>query len=128
MARRGRGRTKGRPSVPTPLTPRREWPDAPEPEAAVEPDPVATQPTPAGPGTALALAAESTALTPELAEALAKQQPCLHCLGYHKRYCPRVRKLRYHPAPSGGELGPLAEVLYWQTFDDSFVIWPEDLV
>lgn len=115
-----RRRPRGRPAVPAELTPVAEWDPAAEP---VEPAlTVATQPLPADEPGALVPAADAAKLTREQADWIAQhRKPCAHCQGFHQRYCPRVRELRYHP---GGEL---AAVVFWQTFDDAFIIWPEDL-
>ncbi len=46
-------------------------------------------------------------LTDDEQKSLDEQQPCLHCQGYHSRYCPRVRTLEWHSN------GLLARVEYW---------------
>jgi hypothetical protein len=48
---------------------------------------------------------------------------CLHCGGIHERACPRVRSLRFRP----DGITPLA-VEFWEHWDASEVIWPEDYV
>lgn len=46
---------------------------------------------------------------------------CRHCGGVHQRACPRVKRMVFSPT------GELLEVEFWQTWDDSAVIWPEML-
>lgn len=48
---------------------------------------------------------------------------CHYCGGVHDRFCPRVRSLRFRPDGAT----PLA-VEFWETWDASDVIWPEDYV
>lgn len=51
--------------------------------------------------------------------------PCGHCGGYHLRACPRVRRQVW--AVQGPGAGELAEVEYFEKWDDSEVIFPEDV-
>ena len=129
MSRRRNRRPPPRASVPTELTKRADWPSEPEvgigpavDESAVgEPDPVVTSPTPL-PGSAVVPAADATKLTREQAEWIVKnRKPCAHCHGFHQRYCPRVREVTLYAD------GNVQTAKYWRTFDDSFIIWPEDL-
>ena len=46
---------------------------------------------------------------------------CRDCGGYHMRACPRVKRQVW----LGN--GNRVEVEYWQQWDDSEVIWPEDV-
>jgi hypothetical protein len=48
-------------------------------------------------------------------------QQCAHCGGLHLRACPRVRNLQWYRD------GAVRAAEYWQTYDDTNVIWPEDL-
>jgi hypothetical protein len=85
------------------LTPLSEW----EPG---DPDPVATHP--------LGEPLESdSSLTPELAAGVARLPVCQHCGGYHKRACPRVRSLRFHPN------GTIAAVTFWRTWSTDHVLF-----
>lgn len=47
--------------------------------------------------------------------------PCLDCGGYHLRACPRVKRQVW----LGN--GNRTEVEYWAEWDDSEVIWPEEV-
>jgi len=46
--------------------------------------------------------------------------PCADCGGIHERACPRVKRKAWHPN------GNIAEVEYWQIWDRSDIVWPED--
>lgn len=50
--------------------------------------------------------------------------PCRDCGGFHLRACPRVRREVY--IGQGAGAGTRIEVEYWEKWDDSNVIWPED--
>ena len=45
---------------------------------------------------------------------------CTDCGGIHRRACPRVKRKVFHPN------GNLTEVEYFERFDDSAILWPED--
>ena len=45
---------------------------------------------------------------------------CEHCGGLHRRACPRVRRIEKHPN------GNVIAVEYWEKWDESGVIFPED--
>lgn len=47
--------------------------------------------------------------------------PCADCGGLHERKCPRVKRKAFHPN------GNPAEVEYWENWDKSDTIWPEDV-
>lgn len=47
--------------------------------------------------------------------------PCQHCGGYHAIACPRIRSLRFMPS------GTVERVEFWPEWDESRVIYPEDL-
>ena len=47
--------------------------------------------------------------------------PCTDCGGIHERACPRVKKKAFHAN------GNLAEVEYWQVWDKSDIVFPEDV-
>ena len=49
---------------------------------------------------------------------------CADCGGLHQRACPRVKRQVW--LRTGAGAGERTEVEYWQTWDDSSVIWPED--
>lgn len=53
--------------------------------------------------------------------------PCRDCGGYHLRACPRIKRIQF--VPSGSTAGERAEVEYWPpgTWEDSEIIWPEDV-
>jgi multidrug efflux pump subunit AcrA (membrane-fusion protein) len=57
----------------------------------------------------------------EVREQLASR--CNWCGGVHSKACPRVRSLRFRP----DGVTPTA-VEFWETWDASDVIWPEDYV
>lgn len=46
---------------------------------------------------------------------------CIHCGGAHLRACPRVRRMRFHVS------GELHTIEFWPEYDDSNIIWPEDV-
>lgn len=46
---------------------------------------------------------------------------CSHCGGWHARACPRVKRMVFAAD------GNLAEVEFWELWDDSEVIWPDQL-
>lgn len=78
----------------------------------MDPDPVATQPW--GP---LEPDMVEQGLTEELAAAVARLPVCQHCGGYHRRACPRVRSLRFHPN------GTIAAVTFWRRWSDDHVLF-----
>lgn len=47
---------------------------------------------------------------------------CAHCGGVHAIACPRVRRMRFRPDGQS-----LYEVEFWETWDKTRVVWPEDL-
>jgi hypothetical protein len=49
------------------------------------------------------------------------KQRCPHCLGLHSRKCPAVEEIEYH-----GD-GRVQRVKYWPEWDESAVLWREDL-
>jgi hypothetical protein len=52
--------------------------------------------------------------------------PCGDCGGYHlRRACPRVKR-QVHIGQGAGE-GNRVEVEYWETWDESFTAYPEDV-
>lgn len=51
---------------------------------------------------------------------------CQDCGGYHLRSCPRVKRVSW--VGSGATAGQRTEVEYWPSWDDSEVIYPEDLI
>ncbi len=73
-------------------------------------------------------------LTPEERAILLHEEPnrkphftnrqCEHCGGLHARACPRVARMRFSSSN-----GKLIEVEFWADgqWDDSNVIWPEDV-
>lgn len=69
-------------------------------------------------------------LTREEKEALRKifavrpEEPCIDCGGYHLRACGRIKRQVWIGEGSGA--GNRIEVEYWETWDDSDVIYPED--
>jgi hypothetical protein len=48
--------------------------------------------------------------------------PCADCGGVHWRACPRVRRQAWNP---NGTVR--TEVEYWDHWDDSEVLWPEEI-
>lgn len=52
----------------------------------------------------------------------ARLERCKHCGGWHLRSCPRVREMTFHPD------GRLAGVKFWESWDDSEVIYPEQIM
>jgi hypothetical protein len=44
---------------------------------------------------------------------------CAHCGGIHLRACPRIKTIEFAPS------GEPSRVVFWKTFDDTDVIWPE---
>lgn len=49
---------------------------------------------------------------------------CPDCGGIHQRACPRIRRQVWlRTGPGAGER---TEVEYWETYDDSAIVWPED--
>lgn len=66
-------------------------------------------------------AAEREVFAKLFAEQLGKLGVCGHCGGVHVRACPRVKRIVF---TTGGEI---AEVEFWETWDDSEVIFPSDL-
>ncbi len=54
----------------------------------------------------------------------AEGKACLDCGGIHQRACPRVRRpVRLRTGAGAGER---TEVEYWQEFDQTGIVWPED--
>lgn len=53
------------------------------------------------------------------------QHPCEDCGGYHLRSCPRVRRIVL--IGEGPGTGNRVETEYWNQWDDSEVIYPEDV-
>ena len=51
--------------------------------------------------------------------------PCRDCGGYHLRACFRVKREVYLGQGAGD--GKRVEVEYWDKWDDSETIWPEDV-
>ena len=49
---------------------------------------------------------------------------CPDCGGIHRRACPRVRRQVW--VGQGASAGTRTEAEYWETYDDSAIIWPED--
>ena len=49
---------------------------------------------------------------------------CPDCGGIHQRACPRIKRQAWIGQGSGA--GNRVEVEYWETWDDSTTIWPED--
>lgn len=49
------------------------------------------------------------------------KQRCPHCLGLHSRKCPAVEEIEYHVD------GRVGRVRYWKDWDDTAVLWREDL-
>lgn len=49
------------------------------------------------------------------------ERSCDDCGGYHLRACPRVKRIATHPN------GNRIEVEYWPQWDESNIIWPEDV-
>ncbi len=46
---------------------------------------------------------------------------CSHCGGVHLRACPRVKMMKF------GSGSSLEVVEFWETWDESFTVWPEDV-
>lgn len=53
--------------------------------------------------------------------ALHEAQPCAHCGGIHAISCPRVRALQFRAD------GGIDRVEFWEHWDTSRVVYPEDL-
>lgn len=51
------------------------------------------------------------------------ERACTDCGGYHLRACPRIRRQAW--IGEGMAAGNRTEVEYWETWDDSEVIYPE---
>jgi hypothetical protein len=51
--------------------------------------------------------------------------PCEDCGGFHLRSCPRIRRVT--TIGEGQAVGNRLEVEYWEKWDDSEVIYPEDV-
>lgn len=51
--------------------------------------------------------------------------PCIDCGGWHWRACPRIRRQVW--LGQGPGEGNRIEVEYWEHWDDSEVIWPEEI-
>ncbi len=49
------------------------------------------------------------------------KQCCAFCQGIHSRKCPAVREIEYHPD------GRVQRVTYWRTWDETAVLWREDV-
>ena len=47
---------------------------------------------------------------------------CSHCGGVHLRACPRVKAMKFER--NGADL---VEVEFWETFDDTYIVWPESV-
>ncbi len=47
---------------------------------------------------------------------------CMHCGGVHLRACPRVKRMVF--SPNGVDL---LEIEFWETYDDTNIIWPESI-
>lgn len=54
----------------------------------------------------------------------AEGKACGDCGGIHQRACPRVKRQVWVGQGSG--TGNRIEVEYWETWDESTTIWPED--
>lgn len=46
---------------------------------------------------------------------------CRHCGGYHLRFCPKVKRMNF------AANGALVEVEFWPSYDESAIIWPEQV-
>jgi hypothetical protein len=53
------------------------------------------------------------------------EEACHDCGGYHLRRCPRVKREVF--LGQGAGMGSRIEVEYFAHWDDSEVIWPEDV-
>ena len=53
------------------------------------------------------------------------ESACEDCGGYHWRACPRVKRKRF--VGEGMGVGNLVEVEYFEHWDSSEVIWPEEV-
>jgi hypothetical protein len=53
------------------------------------------------------------------------EAPCRDCGGYHLRACGRVRRQVF--LGQGAAAGNRVEVEYWEKWDDSEVIYPEEV-
>lgn len=53
------------------------------------------------------------------------EHSCRDCGGYHLRACPRIKRQTW--IGQGQAAGNRTEVEYWETWDDSEVIYPEDV-
>lgn len=49
------------------------------------------------------------------------KQCCAYCRGLHSRKCPAVEEIEYHPD------GRVQRVKYWREWDDTAVLWREDI-
>lgn len=50
------------------------------------------------------------------------QRKCIHCGGIHTKFCPRISQIEYH------KTGQLKRVVYLQDYDDSDILYLEDLM
>lgn len=60
----------------------------------------------------------------EARQVFAEGKACGDCGGIHQRACPRIRRQVWVGQGSGA--GNRVEVEYWEQYDDSAIIWPED--
>jgi hypothetical protein len=51
-------------------------------------------------------------------------EACTDCGGIHKRACPRVKRQVW--LRTGAGAGERTEVEYWQEYDQTGIIWPEE--
>jgi len=57
-------------------------------------------------------------------QAFAEGKACEDCGGLHPRACPRVKRQVW--LRSGPGDGQRTEVEYWNEFDQTGIVWPED--
>ena len=51
-----------------------------------------------------------------------EQQRCRYCLALHSRKCPAVKEIEY-----ASDSGRVQRVTFWEKWDDSSVLWREDI-
>lgn len=51
-----------------------------------------------------------------------EQQRCRFCLALHSRKCPAVKEIEY-----ATDSGRVQRVTFWERWDDSTVLWREDI-